>query len=62
MAFSYRDIQPVYERMQRAGVEIVEHPTYHEDMKLKSFSVLAPDKVLVEIVEDKPIPEGIWDQ
>lgn len=61
IAFSYRNIQPVYERMQAAGVEIVEHPTFHEDLKMKSFSVLAPDQVLVEIVEDRPIPEGIWD-
>lgn len=61
IAFSYRDIEPVFERMEAAGVEIVEPITYHDDLKMKSFFVLAPDGVLIEIVESKPIPEGIWE-
>ncbi|HEY1601602.1 MAG TPA: VOC family protein [Pirellulales bacterium] len=61
IAFSYRDIEPVFERMKAAGVEIVEPITMHDDIKTKSFTVLAPEKVTIEIVEAKPIPEGVWE-
>ena len=61
-AFSYRDIEPVFERMKAAGVEIVDPIAWREEYKMKSFFVMAPDKVVVEIVEAKPIPEGIWDE
>jgi catechol 2,3-dioxygenase-like lactoylglutathione lyase family enzyme len=62
IGFSYRDIEPVYERMKKAGAEIVEPIAMHEDIKTKGFQVLAPDKVTIEIVEAKPIPEGVWDR
>jgi catechol 2,3-dioxygenase-like lactoylglutathione lyase family enzyme len=61
LAFSYRTIQPVYERMKQAGVKIVRPIAVDPSLKLKSFFVLAPDDVLVEVVEAKPIPEGVWD-
>ena len=61
LAFSYRDIEPVFERMQAAGVEIVEPIAMREDVGHKSFFVMAPDKLLVEIVEAKPIPDGSWE-
>jgi catechol 2,3-dioxygenase-like lactoylglutathione lyase family enzyme len=61
LAFSYRAIQPVYERMKQSGVKIVRPISLDEPLKLKSFFVLAPDDVLVEIVEAKPIPEGVWE-
>ena len=48
--------------MKRDGVEIVEPIKMHDDIKTKSFSVLGPEKVLVEIVEAKPIPEGVWEE
>jgi catechol 2,3-dioxygenase-like lactoylglutathione lyase family enzyme len=61
IAFSYRQIEPVLEAMQKSGVKIVEpikeDPKYH----FKSFYVEGPDNVLIEIVEEKPIPEGIWE-
>jgi catechol 2,3-dioxygenase-like lactoylglutathione lyase family enzyme len=56
LAFSYRAIEPVYERMKRAGVTIDEPISVKEPLKLKSFFVQAPDCVLVEIVEAPPIP------
>ncbi len=62
VAFSYRKIEPVLERMKGAGVEIVQPITFDEQLKMKSFSVMGPDKVLIEFVEEKPIPEGIWDE
>lgn len=61
IGFSYRSIEPVFERMKAAGVTILEPITERKDLKLKSFLVEAPDKVSVEIVEAKPIPEGTWD-
>ncbi len=61
IAFSYRDIEPVHERMQQAGVEITRPIGVQPELKLKSFFVLAPDGVLVEIVEARPIPEGVWE-
>ena len=43
------------------GLEIVEPITFKEEFKLKSFFVMGPDGVSVEVVEAKPIPEGLWD-
>lgn len=61
IAFSYRDIKPVFKRMKDDGVAIVEPIEYRENYNHRSFFVEAPDKVLIEIVEAKPVPEGIWD-
>ncbi|MGH9755198.1 MAG: VOC family protein [Blastocatellia bacterium] len=61
IAFSYRRIEPVYERMKKAGAQIIEPITMREGYGFKSFFALAPNKVLIEIVEAPPIPEGIWD-
>ena len=60
-AFSYRDIEPVFERLTLAGVEILEPITYRPELEMRSFFVMGPDKVAVEVVEAKPIPEGVWD-
>ena len=61
-AFSFRDLRAAFARMKAAGVEIVEPiAARREDGGLMSFFVKAPDGVLVEIVESKPIPEGIWE-
>lgn len=61
IAFSYRDIKPVFERMQAAGVKILEPITEKPQFKMKSFAVEGPEKVVIEIVEAKPIPEGVWE-
>lgn len=60
VAFSYRDIEPVFERMQHDGVEIVAPIRFDRHFNMKSFFVMAPDRVTVEIVEAKPIPDGVW--
>jgi catechol 2,3-dioxygenase-like lactoylglutathione lyase family enzyme len=62
LAFSYRDIDPVFERMKEAGAEIVEPITMKEDKGHRSFFAMAPDKILIEVVEARPIPEGLWDE
>jgi catechol 2,3-dioxygenase-like lactoylglutathione lyase family enzyme len=62
IAFSYRNIQPVYDRMKAAGVEIVDDIKTRPEFGMKSFFVRGPDKVLVEIVEEKPLPESAWEK
>ncbi len=61
VAFSYREIEPVLARLQASGVVIVEPLALRPEFKFRSFYVLAPDDVLIEIVEARPVPEGIWD-
>lgn len=61
VAFSYRDIEPVFERMKAAGVEIVQPIAEQKDLGHKSFFVRAPDNILVEIVQAKPIPDASWE-
>ncbi len=61
IAFSYRDIQPVYDRMKKNGVEIVDDIKERKEYGFKSFFVRGPDKVLIEVVEAKPVPEGVWE-
>ncbi len=60
IAFSYADITPVYERMRDTGVEIVRPIATDPEHGLTSFFVRAPDRLLVEIVQEKPVPDGIW--
>jgi catechol 2,3-dioxygenase-like lactoylglutathione lyase family enzyme len=60
VAFSYADIRPVYERMAASGVEIVRPISTDEEFGLTSFFIRGPDGLLVEVVEEKPVPEGIW--
>ncbi|HWG71049.1 MAG TPA: VOC family protein [Steroidobacteraceae bacterium] len=60
IAFSYTDIRPVFRRMQRAGVTIVRPIAKSREYGFMSFFVRGPDGLLVEIVEEAPIPEGIW--
>jgi catechol 2,3-dioxygenase-like lactoylglutathione lyase family enzyme len=60
VAFSFEHIEPVFDRMRAAGLTIVEPIAMRAAAGLKSFFVHGPDNVLVEIVEAKPIPEGLW--
>jgi len=61
IAFSFRDIVPVYEHMQRKNAEIVRPIEKDDEFGHRSFYVWGPERLLVEVVEDKPIPEGIWE-
>lgn len=60
IAFSFIEIAPVMQKMQIAGVEIVRPITADPEYGLKSFFVRGPDGLLVEIVEEAGVPEGIW--
>ena len=61
IAFAYRDIEPEFERLKNEGVTIVDPIAHRPAFNHKSFFIEGPDKVLIEIVEAKPIPEGIWE-
>lgn len=60
IAFSYRQIDAVYDRMKRSGVR-VETPKVDPRYGFKSFLAEGPDGVAIEIVEEKPLPEGSWE-
>ena len=60
IGFSFENIEPIFKQMKSAGVEIVRQIEIDQGLGLKSFFVRAPDDLLIEIVEEKPIPEGIW--
>jgi hypothetical protein len=47
--------------MKAAGATILEPITERPEYKLKSFIVEGPEKVSIEVVEAKPVPEGSWD-
>lgn len=61
IAFSYRDIEPEFERLKNEGVTILEEIRFKEAFNHRSFFVEGPDKVMIETVEAKPVPEGIWE-
>ena len=60
IAFSYESIEPVFKKMKSSGVEIVRNIKTDTAFGLSSFFVRGPDNLLIEIVKEKPVPEGIW--
>ena len=60
IAFSYDDIDPVHARMAAAGARSVSPIETEAALGLRGFTVLAPDGLLVRIVEAAAIPEGLW--
>lgn len=60
IGFSFENIEPIFEQMESTGVEIVKDMKLDSNYGLKSFFVRNPDGLLVEILEEKPKPEGIW--
>ncbi|MEX1034176.1 MAG: VOC family protein [Cellvibrionaceae bacterium] len=61
LAFSFRDLEAAYQRIKSLETNIVAPITVSEKHGLPSFFARAPDGILVEFVEAKPIPEGIWE-
>lgn len=61
IAFSFRDLTAAYNRMEDLDLEILEPIKASELHGLKSFFARAHDGILIEFVEAKPIPEGIWE-
>ncbi len=61
LAFSYVDLDSACERMQSEGVKIIRPIKDDERLQLRSCFVEGPNKVAIEVVEAKPIPEGVWE-
>ena len=47
--------------MKTAGVQIVEPIAVSEVFGHSSYFIMAPDSLLIEIVEAKPIPDSSWE-
>lgn len=60
IAFSYPELDPVFDRMTRDGLEIVQPIQVDVDDGHRSFFVRGPAGLLIEVVEARPIPEGLW--
>ena len=60
VAFSVTDLKAAFALMERAGATIVHPPAKSAEYGFTSFFVRGPDGLLVEVVEEVPIPEGIW--
>lgn len=60
IAFSYQEIEPVYNRLRADGLEIVDPISSRPEFGFRSFFVAGPDGVLVEIVESDPVPDVVW--
>lgn len=59
IGFSFRDLDRAYQHFVENQANIVAPIKTSERHGLASFFVRAPDGILVEIVQVKPIPEGI---
>ncbi|WP_197482128.1 VOC family protein [Polaribacter atrinae] len=60
IGFSTENIEFLMKKMKSDGLDIVHNIKIDSIHGMKSFFVRGPDSLLVEIVEEKPIPEGIW--
>ena len=60
VAFSVIDLKATFARLERAGATIVHRPARNSEYGFTSFFVRGPDGLLIEIVEEAPVPEGIW--
>ncbi len=60
IAFAVEDLAPLFRQMRRAGAAIVRPPARSREYGFSSFAVRGPDGLLVEIVEEAPVPDGVW--
>lgn len=60
IGFSTENIKFLMNKMRSDGLDIVNEVKFDSIHGMKSFFVRGPDSLLVEIVEEKLIPEGIW--
>ena len=60
IGFSYASIEPILTRMKSSGLLIVRDIKTDTKHGLTGFFVRGPDSLLIEIVKEKPVPEGVW--
>jgi len=61
IAISFRDLNAAFARIKAAGIRIERPISMDAAFRVKSFFVRAPNGVLVELVEAKPLPEAAWE-
>jgi hypothetical protein len=57
-----KPLKPIFDRLKKAGVEILDPIAMRPEYGFRSFFVTGPDKVVIEIVEAKPIPDSSWER
>ena len=60
IGFSYEKIEPIFEKLKSSRIEIVREIRLNPVHGLSSFFIRGPDNILIEIVNERPVPEGIW--
>jgi len=60
IAFSFTSLDKAFENIKSLGTEIVQSIEIDEEYGYRHFYVRSPDGLLVEVIEEKPVPEGIW--
>lgn len=61
VAFSFRDLDAEFRRVKALGVPIERPIATDTAFGIRSFFVRAPNGVLVELVEARPLPERMWE-
>ena len=61
LAFSFRDVAAAYRRITRLGVPIVHPLSTDPEYGVKHFFIRAPNGVLVEMLQAKPLPAAAWE-
>jgi catechol 2,3-dioxygenase-like lactoylglutathione lyase family enzyme len=62
IAFSFRDLDAAYRRIEKLGVERVGPMATDNDYGFRHFFVRAPNGVLVELVEGQSWPQAAWER
>jgi catechol 2,3-dioxygenase-like lactoylglutathione lyase family enzyme len=61
VAFSFRDLDAAHARVKAQGIPIEKEIAADPAYGVRSFFVRAPNQVLVELVEARPLPEAAWE-
>lgn len=60
IAFSCNNIESMFKHINGLGTEIVQNIAADERFGFQHFYIRNPDGLLIEVVEERPIPQGIW--
>lgn len=60
VAFSFRDLDAAWARVQKLGMKVVAPPSLDNEYGYRHFFLRAPNDVLVEVVEARAWPVAAW--